>query len=65
MTVEVTLSLLSALKQLLMQGIFLIKINEFGLLALQKLHLHCVTVEYITVLPATIFRFSEISSYVY
>lgn len=48
-----------------MEGIFLMKINELESLDLQKPHLHCITVEYIKVMPATLFRFSEISIYAY
>lgn len=48
-----------------MEGIFLMKINELELLDLQKVHLHCITVEYINVIPAMLFRFSEISIYAY
>lgn len=48
-----------------MEGIFLMKINELELLDLQKLHLHCITVEYINAMPAMLFRFSEISIYAY
>lgn len=49
-----------------MEGILLMKINELELLDLQKLHLlHCITVEYIKVMPAMLFRFSEISVYAY
>lgn len=56
---------LSALQGLLMESIFLMKINELVPLDLQKLHLHCITVEYIKVMPAMLFRFSEISIYAY
>lgn len=48
-----------------MEGIFLMKINEPKLLDLQKLHPDCITVEYIKVVPAMLFRFSEISIYAY
>lgn len=48
-----------------MEGIFLMKINEVESLDLQKLHLHCITVEYIKVVPAMLFGFSEISIYAY
>lgn len=65
MTGRVILSVLSALKGLLMEGIFLMKINELESLDLQKLHLHCITVEYIKVMPAMLFRFPEISIYAY
>lgn len=65
LTGKVILSVLSALKGLLMEGIFLMKINELESLDLQKLHLHCITVEYIKVMPAMLFRFSEISIYAY
>lgn len=41
------------------------KINELESLDLQKLHLHCITVEYIKVTPAMLFRFSDISIYAY
>lgn len=41
------------------------KINEPKSLDLQKLHLHCSTVEYIKVMPAMLFIFSEISIYAY
>lgn len=65
LTVTVVLSVLSALKGLLMEGIFLMKINELQSLDLQKLHLHCITVEYIKVVPALLFRFLAISIYAY
>lgn len=55
----------SALEGLLMEGIFLMKINELESLDLQKLHLHCTIVKYIKVMPAMLFRFSEISIYAY
>lgn len=48
-----------------MEGIFLMKINELQSLDLQKLHLHCITVEYIKVVPALLFRFLAISIYAY
>lgn len=60
LTEKVILSVLSALK-----GLFLMKINELESLDLQKLHLHCITVEYIKVTPAMLFRFSDISIYAY
>lgn len=41
------------------------KINELESLDLQKLHLHCITVEYINVVPAMRLGFSEISIYAY
>lgn len=48
-----------------MEGIFLMKINEPESVHLQKLHLYFITVEYIKVMPAMLFRFSEISIYAY
>lgn len=41
------------------------KINEAKSLDLQKLHLHCITVEYIKAMQAMLFRFSDISIYAY
>lgn len=41
------------------------KINELESLDLPKLHLHCITVEYINVVPAMLLGFSEISIYAY
>lgn len=49
-----------------MEGIFLMKINEVvELLDLQKLHIHCIAVEYIQVMPAMLFTFSQFSIYAY
>lgn len=46
-----------------MEGIFLMKINEIvELLDLQKLHIHCIAVEYI---KAMLFTFSQFSIYAY
>lgn len=48
-----------------MLGVYPETTSEPESLDLRKLHLHCVTVEYINVVPAMIFRFSEISIYAY
>lgn len=53
------------LKVVLNEGNFLLKINELQNLDLQRLHLHCLIVEYIKVMPAMLFRISEISIYAY
>lgn len=47
------------------RNIFLMKINELEALDLHKLHLHCITVEYISAVPAMLFGFWEISVYAY
>lgn len=62
---RIILSVLPVLKGLWVEGVFLMKINDPESLDLQKLHFHCIIVEYIKVMPAMRFSVLEISIYAY